>query len=561
MDAIRTISEVAKTLLESDAKYDQDICKMTILFPLLETLGYDSTKAGDIILNPAYIDSGEYKMDYGLRGIEEDSIKTMVKMIDLDAEPGLEFSNIRKCILPTTGVEYIIITDCFNYYIYANADNGMTFLDVVSFNITTIKKDQERSFNILANPNTAGRQDYALHDDEPAEESAPSVSVQKYIQPTVAPNAKKTANKKNLSTVGVIVITATICFLIVLSGALLGFADQTNINNWHKVIFNFNDMGINYYTLKGNVELKTYEDKLDYVKVEIEQTNLPANTLITLNFKNSAGLSFKTKVSTDVNGCVNQDVPIPSAWKNTQIYVVANVIFDDDQSQTAKDKFGMVGQYLVGIENDKTLLGESHVFYNYDAIEALIKEREEQKAAAELKALREYFSQFKVVQYSNGDMAFYPKGYDINDWESANNNITSTDKSYAKVYYNAKTQTGTFYYVVGTFMNAASWPNGTFILSDTVNSHEFSAKNGRFRYHMNKYGSITGWCQFDQNGINSLIPILTQIYSSGSSTIEFKDLHKISISAADKTAVLSIIDLYTKYFSNGSVVLNPEWFE
>ena len=118
MSNIRNLSEVARTLMESDAKFDQDICKMTILFPLLETLGYDATVAGDFILNPAYVNDGEYKMDYGLRGVGEESIKTMIKMIDFDAEPGLEFANIRKCIMPGDGVEYILITDCFNYYVY-----------------------------------------------------------------------------------------------------------------------------------------------------------------------------------------------------------------------------------------------------------------------------------------------------------------------------------------------------------------------------------------------------------------------------------------------------------
>ena len=80
MSNIHNLSEIARTLMESDAKFDQDICKMTILFPLLETLGYDATVAGDIILNPAYANDGDYKMDYGLRGITDESIKTMIKM-------------------------------------------------------------------------------------------------------------------------------------------------------------------------------------------------------------------------------------------------------------------------------------------------------------------------------------------------------------------------------------------------------------------------------------------------------------------------------------------------
>lgn len=157
---------------------------------------------------------------------------------------------------------------------------------------------------------------------------------------------------------------------------------------------------------------------------------------------------------------------------------------------------------------------------------------------------------YTIVKYSNGDMCFYPKGCDTDDWDTANDNITSTNKSYAKIYYSAATKTGTFYYVVGMFMKSASWPAGEFILSDTVNSYNLSIKNGRFKYHMNKYSSVTGWCQFDTEGISNLIPTLTQIYSSDAATIEFKDIQKVSISQADKDAVLDIIKLYYSYFSN-----------
>ena len=67
MEELRRLAEVAATMIESDAKYDHDICKMSILFPFLEQLGYDATRAGDFILNPAYTNNGEYKT-YGISG-------------------------------------------------------------------------------------------------------------------------------------------------------------------------------------------------------------------------------------------------------------------------------------------------------------------------------------------------------------------------------------------------------------------------------------------------------------------------------------------------------------
>ena len=193
MQQIKNLSEAAKILMESDARFDQDIGKMTVLFPLLETLGYDATKTGDILLNPAYNNDGTYKMDYGLRGEGEDVVKTMIKMIEFDAEPGLEFSNIRQCIIPGSLVEYIIITDCFNYYIYANAEEGLTFIDVVSFNICNVNASQIRSFSILKNPSVNSKQNYALDNDEDMETEDENTSVEnKYLKPSSIKTSKST---------------------------------------------------------------------------------------------------------------------------------------------------------------------------------------------------------------------------------------------------------------------------------------------------------------------------------------------------------------------------------
>ena len=559
MQQIKNLSEVAKTLMESDARFDQDICKMTVLFPLLETLGYDATKTGDIILNPAYNDDGTYKMDYGLRGRDEDNVKTMIKMIDFDAEPGLEFSNIRKCIIPGSLVEYIVVTDCFNYYVYANAEEGLTFMDVVSFNICDIKQSDIRSFMILRNPSVPMKQDYAINDEEKA--PAPAVNNNdKYTKK--APEVPKKTNQDSVVSGTILpIIIGSICVIIILTAVLFGFAERGNIDNWHNVPFTHDNVELNYYALRGNVSISAYEDKLHTMKVSITGTNLPPNTNVTLLLKSSTSDQTRTvNALTDSSGNINQDVGIPTTWLNCTITLKASLVFDSYQTVDATNKYGQYGQYIVNLGGEKNVLGTSEAYYDHDTIKALIDKQAAEQAAAELKAIREYFSQYTIVKYSNGDMCFYPKGYSTDDWDTANDNINSTDKSYAKIYYSATTKTGTFYYVSGTFMSSASWPAGVITLSDTVNSYDFSTKNGKFRYHMNKFSSVTGWCQFDAEGISSLIPILTQIYSSEVSTIEFKNLQKVAISQKDKDAVLSIIDLYGKYFANGQITLNPAWF-
>ena len=272
--------------------------------------------------------------------------------------------------MPTDHVEYIIVTDCFNYFVYANADGGITFLDVVSFNITNINAAQQRAFSVLANPNTAGRQDYAIHDDEPVEESAPPKSIDKYVKPAtgLAPKAPKasTVNLKTGNNWGLYLLVGAMCLVIILSGWLFGVVSKNNINNWHKVIFSFDDVGLNYYTLKGNVTASAYIDKLDVIRVQITQTNLPANTNVTLNLKNEAGLTLKINVLTNADGCIDYDVPIPTTWKNTNISLTANVLFDSYQTDSAKEKFGDVGQSLIGLTDNKNMLGSAKTYYDYD---------------------------------------------------------------------------------------------------------------------------------------------------------------------------------------------------
>ena len=565
MQQIKNLSEAAKILMESDARFDQDIGKMTVLFPLLETLGYDATKTGDILLNPAYNNDGTYKMDYGLRGEGEDVVKTMIKMIEFDAEPGLEFSNIRQCIIPGSLVEYIITTDCFNYYIYANAEEGLTFIDVVSFNICNVNASQIRSFSILKNPSVNSKQNYALDNDEDMETEDENTSVEnKYLKPSSIKTSKSTKPTETTVTSYLMpIISGSICVILLITAALFGFAERENVSNWHNVTFSHDNVMLNYHSLKGNVNITTYENRLNVVKVSITGTNLPANTNVTLVLKNDVNeKSHTVNVLTDSTGSIVQDISLPPSWTaNANISLKASLVFDNYQTVDATNKYGQYGQYIVTLTGEKNVIGTSSTYYDHDAIQSLIAQQEAEKQAAELKAIREYFSNYTIVKYSNGDMCFYPKGYNTDDWDTANDNINSTDKSYAKIYYSAATQTGKFYYITGTFMSSASWPAGVFTLSDTVNSYDFSIKNGRFKYHMNKYSSVTGWCQFDQEGISNLIPILTQIYSSDAATIEFKNLHKVSISSKDKNAVLSMIDLYTKYFANGSISMNPEWFQ
>ena len=577
MDIIKNLSEIAKTLIESDAKADQDVCKVTILFPLVEALGYDTTKTGDVLLNPAYTEDGEYKLDYGLRGEDEDAIKTVIKTIDFDAEPGLEFSKIRRALATIGHVEYVVITDCFNYYIYSNADDDSTFFDVVSFNICEITNDQIKLIGILSNPSSNARQDFAIDEEgDMIEDPSSGLGVEKYEKKTtsVSKAEKHTSSKvkKRHETFGWIlpVVFISLCTCMIITSVLLALHRRSDSSHWYQVVFQHDSYNLDYYTLSGNVGASTYPDQLFVVKLVMSGSNLPEGVSVNFTLSNKVrNDSFKVSYLTDSTGGINTDVALPSTWIDCNIDVSARIDFDENQTAIAKEQYGTGGSKIVQIgDTDKFLIGESTIYYDHTGIAAYIEEKRQQEAAAQLQSIKDYFKNYTIVKYSNGDMCFYPKGYNTDDWptnsDATNVNITSSNKAYAKIYYDASTNTAEFYFVIGTLMPSAHFwsAGGSFILSDTVNQYSLSTKSGNFYQHVNSMTSITGWCVFTQTGVGNLLPILRTIYAGEQSTVEFKGLNeKIKISNADKNAVMSILDLHDKYFVSGSINLDPSWFE
>lgn len=567
MQDYSNLIEIAKTIEESDGKYDRDICKMAILFPLLESLGYDATKPGDIVLNPLYADSGEYKVDYGLRGSEEDSLKTVIKVIEYNAEPGLEFENLRKCIIANREIEYLIITDCFNYYIYALDLSGITFTDVVSFSICDPKKDHLKTLNLLNNPAVKHRQDYAINEDDvednnPSEEIVPSRSASNEKTSNLQNSKKRKTNSSIVKTIMPIIV-GSICIVILITAFFAGLMERNNIDRWNKSVFQYDYHKFQYYSIEGNVNVSTYIDKTYLIHVSISDVIYPPNTNITLLiYPEGSDQVLRRNVLTNDSGVVSCDVELPVSWKNVNICVEASMLFDTNQTLSAMEKYGDFGEKIVSISNTRSFIGLGSVYYDHDTIEKYIEDKRTQEEAERLAAIKAFFEKYTVVKYSNGDMCFYPKGYDTDDWGSANNNITSTNKSYAKIYYDAKTGKGKLYYVIGTYMKSPSWPAGVFTLSDSVNTYTLSVNDGLWHYHFNRFESITGWSQYDETGVANLVSILSNIYNSERSTIEFKDLNeRIYISDQDKLAVLGIIDLYKEYFANGVVYINPDWID
>ena len=562
------ISEIAATLKDTEARLDIDSCKMAILFPLVEALGYDVTRTGDILLNPAYTNDGEYKLDYGLRGENEDSIKTVIKVIAYDAEPGLEFTNIRKAISSISSVEYVLITDCFHYFIYANSMGGM-FDEITVFEIDSISNDELRMLSLLANPSVSTRQDFVIDRNNEMDQNNTELDVNSETDdliPFEEENSPKNKNGGKKPPVMAIMI-GTLCVLMLGTSALLAFHERNNPDNWYSISFPHDDQELNVHALKGTVKASAYKDKLHAIQFGISDSNLPSGINVTITLKNMVrNESISVGYLTDTTGCVNTEIAIPESWVDCNIGVKAEILFDENQTPIASEYYGTSGIRIIQLgDKDKSTIDETEFFYNSTQITQTIKENEAIAEANRLQEIRNYFAKFTIVEYSNGDICFYPKGYDTNDWptdsDATNNNINATDKAYAKIYYDKSTNSATFYYIAGTLMQQASWASGSFVISDTVNTYSIPISSGKFYYHMNTYTSITGWCVYEENGVANLRSMLKTVYSSNRATIEFKGLNqKVNISAKDKAAVTSILDLYDKYFASGDIKLDPDWF-
>lgn len=567
MSSIKNLSEIAKTLSDTNVRCDQDACKITILFPLIEFLGYDATKAGDILLNPAYTEDGSYKLDYGLRG-EEDSIKTVIKMIDYGAESGLEFSNIRKALSTINHVEYVVITDCFHYEIYANADDGSTFLDIISFELASITEEQSRTLQLLSNPTSFSKQDFAL-DEEGLMEDDDSKSL---IAVEGDKKGQTKAKKKiKMPKMLPLIFTVSLCACMIVLSVIFAFSYRRNPENWYKIVFKHDSHELHYHVLSGSVSASTYKDKPSVIHVTMSNTNVQPGINITFLLTNLAhNASHTVSILSDTNG-VDSDISIPAEWMDCDIQITASVVFDSSQTAVAIDKYGIGGNRILQMgEGDKFEVGNTKIFYDHTGILQYIKQQEEIEAANKLQAAKDFFKNYTIVKYGDGSMCFYPKGYDTDDWpkqgDASNKNITSKNKAYARIKYNAATQDVDFYFIVGTLMQSAHFwsAGGTIILSDGgVNEYTLSTKDGNFYQHVNFMSSITGWCIFTETGVGNLYSMLKTVYSSENAVVEFKGglNQKMQISEADKKAVLSILDLYDKYFSSETISLDPRWFE
>ena len=571
-DNILRIKEIAETLSGTNAVQDQELSKISILFPLMEALGYDSIKEGDISINPKYTEDGSYKMDYGLRDTEDGVIKTFIKVVDFDFDLSLEQSAINKNLNKEHSNKYFIITDCYKFKICQSTQVSID--EITTFNMKDIDKDAIEILSLLRNPlinvkaeNTEASIDNIEKDNYTEVHIPENITFEKPEEPYVyTPKQEEKKCPKKKPSIKIIIGSLLILLgIAVLStSVVLAFKHISDPNNWYLMDTGYKDASLDYHTLTGTLKVSTYPSTLSVIKVEFSNSNIPEGSVITFTVTNT---DANTSVSKSIvhTGIIADDIKISDTWKDCNIKVDATLIFDENQTNQAKNKFGASGEKIVaknGYSKDHIVTQE--VYYNYTAIKANIDADAAALKAQQLKENREYLSNFTIVETSTGDIWFYPSGYSTDDQDYNNPNITDNRKSYASIRYNKNTKQAQFYYIAGSNMGnkhvSFSSVAGAVILSDGVNSYTLNTNQGVINFFINEYGNVSGWCRYDLNSVSGLFGILRTVYSASQPTIEFKGITSEEyISNADKKAVVAVMNLWLKYFNTENIVFDTEW--
>lgn len=575
------IKTSASVLLNSDGKGDDELRKISILFPLFEALGYDTINEGDIVINPKIGSDPPYTFDYGLRDVQDGSIKTYIRVVPFQSALNRELAAINKVSADNVADKYMIITDCYQFGIYQN--NQVEWDDVLEFDISKdLTSDEVNGIALLRNPVPAAAattpvEDVADEVDmddsfergeamEGSDEALPPVEPYVYKPSMEASEKQEKKEREHLVDVKKILAACIICFglIVLVAGIVVGIMYVNNPENWTSIDAVVSKESLDYYTVSGTLSASAYDTKLSVIKVSFSNSNVPEGSIITFVVTNDAA---KTSVTHQIaySGVITEDISIPDGWTDCDITVTATLQFDSKQTASCKEMFGSNGENIIARDGyNKGDIASATLFYDSTAIKERIDKMNAEQAEKELAENREYLSNFNIVKTTNGDIWFYPAGYSSDDQDLNNPNITAEKQSYASICYNTKTNRAQFYYIAGANMGnkhvSFSSIAGAVILSDGINSYTLATNTGVVNFFINEYDSVSGWCRYDLDSVSNLFSILRTVYSASQPTIEFKGIIREDyISNADKKAVVSIMNLWLKYFNKETIVFNTEW--
>ena len=126
---LRDISILASQMLDMKDVMNIDKNKMELLFPFIETLGYDITAPSEVVTSPVYNIDGTKSFDYGLvEDIDSEKFKVVIKVVPFKDDFSKQIDLIKEAYAINNNVRYAIITDCYNFAVYENIANDFNQL-------------------------------------------------------------------------------------------------------------------------------------------------------------------------------------------------------------------------------------------------------------------------------------------------------------------------------------------------------------------------------------------------------------------------------------------------
>lgn len=558
MDSIlKEISQMASEL-KASGDMDLDTCKIGVLFPLIEYLGYDTTTVGDVQTAPIYTPDGSYKVDYGLRDESPDTFKTVVKVIPEGVTvTDDELSKLRSCLLQVPSIKYVIITDCFNYSVYYYDGNSNTLGDIASFNICDEDSIPEDVLEILQNPaSETEKQEFAEYEDEEYEGPKNLQIFEDLDDDDEEPEPPPPPPKKGVKWWMVIAAQLVIVGII----ALLVFMFR-NPDNQVMHFFGFgNQNELDYYDIAASMETNLNKATQE-LEIQFYSKDIPEGGVIRFDIVNGedSAVLYGAVAS---NGRLNGKYTIPSYWKNPKITVTAYLKFDEidhQQPQAVRSKFGELGEKIVGKDGapSRFALTFSTIDYDSQAVQDYLlwlKEQEE----ANLRAERiNDFSSFEVRYDSLGNIKVLPSGYDMNQ-----NNITGNVHIYPQIFYDAGSNFAHVYLVCGQissvtwsmFRSVSFYADGTAWSYDIGNNDKRQQVTGQY---------ITEWVYFDNYNIASLPSEAALLGTADVAQVSFNGAKAATFTLSDeeKGNIAAALALFNKYFSDKNNPPSTSWFE
>lgn len=553
------ISKIAKELRDS-GETDLDICKMSVIFPLFEYLGYDTTSVGDIQTAPYYTVDVSYKIDYGLRDLDPDRFKTLVKVVPVGEEITVDDSRLRSCVLQAESVQYIIVTDCFRFHIYTYDSPQNVFIDVDSFDICDEDSIKPEVLQILENPasDIRTKQQYADYGDEDEEEEYMGYTegaIKKYV-PEEAHEEPEPPQKTKVKW-GFILLAQLLAIGIIVAIVLLLRNPNSNVLNF----FNPNSQNnLDYYDISSTLDLSL--DKANHaLKLEFYSRDIPQGGKVKFQIVNGEDSAI-VYGDTSSSGKISGSYTIPDTWKDPKITVTAYLRFDEierQQPQNVREKFGEIGEKIVGKENapDKFALTFSSIDYDSAAVqEYLLWLRQQEEANLRAERLAD-FNGFEFRYDSLGNIKVLPKGYDMNKV-----GITGNIHVYPQIFYDANTNFAHMYLVCGQissvtwsmFRSVSFYADGMAWSYDIGNNEKKQQVTGQY---------ITEWVYFDNYNIATLPSETALLGAAEVSQVIFNGSKPATytLSSDEKANINAAVALYNKYFADSSNPPSTTWFE